>query len=42
MPVREFFHLIHVIEDEDEVESWYEAVFSPLIFQPKGWAGAPR
>jgi catechol 2,3-dioxygenase-like lactoylglutathione lyase family enzyme len=42
MPIREFFHLIHVIDDEDEVDAWYEAVFSPQIFQPKGWAPSEK
>ena len=42
MPIREFFHLIHVIEDEDEVDAWYQAVFSPQIFQPKGWAESEK
>ncbi|MEX1006368.1 MAG: VOC family protein [Acidimicrobiia bacterium] len=38
MPIREFFHLIHVVDDMDEVDAWYDALFSPRCFQPKGYA----
>ena len=38
MPIREFFHLIHVVDDMDEANEWYDAVFSPQCFQPKGYA----
>ncbi len=38
MPIREFFHLIHVVDDMDDVDAWYDALFSPRCFQPKGYA----
>ncbi len=38
MPIREFFHLIHVVDDMDEANAWYDALFSPQCFQPKGYA----
>ena len=38
MPIREFFHLIHVVDDMDEVDAWYDALFSTQCFQPKGFA----
>ena len=25
MAITEFFHLIHVVDDEDEVDAWYDA-----------------
>lgn len=37
MPVREFFHLIHIVDDYDEAEAWYRALFSPQEFAPKNW-----
>jgi predicted enzyme related to lactoylglutathione lyase len=38
VPIREFFHLIHVVDDMDEANEWYDALFSPQCFQPKGYA----
>ena len=38
MPVREFFHLIHVVDDLDQVDEWYDALFSPQRFMPKSYA----
>ena len=38
MPIREFFHLIHVVDDMDETNAWFDAMFSPQLFQPKGFA----
>jgi len=37
MAIREFFHLIHIVNDEDEVDAWYDAVFSPRRFAQKHW-----
>jgi catechol 2,3-dioxygenase-like lactoylglutathione lyase family enzyme len=37
MAITEFFHLIHIVDDEDEVDSWYDAVFAPKRFAEKGW-----
>jgi hypothetical protein len=37
MAITEFFHLIHIVEDEDEVDAWYDAVFAPRRFRPKHW-----
>lgn len=35
MAITEFFHLIHIVDDEDEVDRWYDEVFSPQRFSPK-------
>jgi extradiol dioxygenase family protein len=35
--IREFFHLIHVVDDEDEVEAFYDELFAPQQFAPKHW-----
>jgi hypothetical protein len=35
MPIREFFHLIHVVDDMDVADEWYDALFSPERFTPK-------
>src|SRR5262245_16110377 len=37
MPIREFFHLIHIVDDEDEVDEFYERLFAPLYFTRKSW-----
>ncbi len=37
VPIREFFHLIHIVDDEDEVDAFYDALFAPLRFQEKHW-----
>ena len=37
MAITEFFHLIHVVDDEDEVDAWYDAVFAPKPFIRKSW-----
>jgi len=37
MALREFFHLIHIVNDEDEVDAWYDAVFSPQRFVQRNW-----
>ena len=42
MPIREFFHLIHVVDDIDEVDAWYDALFSPQWFMKKQWADNER
>jgi catechol 2,3-dioxygenase-like lactoylglutathione lyase family enzyme len=36
--LQEFFHLIHVVDNEDEVDAFYDGLFSPQRFRPKGWA----
>jgi catechol 2,3-dioxygenase-like lactoylglutathione lyase family enzyme len=35
--IREFFHLIHIVDNEDEVDAFYDSLFSPQRFAPKGW-----
>jgi catechol 2,3-dioxygenase-like lactoylglutathione lyase family enzyme len=42
MPIREFFHLIHVVDDIEEVDAWYDALFSPQWFMKKEWADHER
>ncbi|HET6966008.1 MAG TPA: VOC family protein [Acidimicrobiales bacterium] len=35
MRLLEFFHLIHVVDDEDEVDAFYDRLFQPQRFAPK-------
>src|SRR5215218_6583141 len=37
MPIREFFHLIHIVDDEDEVEAFYNGLFAPQYWMDKSW-----
>jgi hypothetical protein len=37
MPIREFFHLIHIVDHEDEVDDWYEALFAPQRIMKNNW-----
>jgi catechol 2,3-dioxygenase-like lactoylglutathione lyase family enzyme len=37
VPIQELFHLIHVVDDEEEVDAWYDEVFAPERFAPKHW-----
>jgi catechol 2,3-dioxygenase-like lactoylglutathione lyase family enzyme len=37
MAIQGFFHLIHIVDDEDEVDAWYDRVFAIDRFAPKGW-----
>ena len=37
MTVREFFHLIHIVDNEDEVDAFYDELLAPLRFQEKHW-----
>jgi extradiol dioxygenase family protein len=36
--IQEFFHLIHVVDDEDEVDRFYDRLFAPDRFAPKHWS----
>jgi catechol 2,3-dioxygenase-like lactoylglutathione lyase family enzyme len=33
----EFFHLIHIVDDEDEVDRFYDELFAPQRFVQKHW-----
>jgi catechol 2,3-dioxygenase-like lactoylglutathione lyase family enzyme len=35
--IREFFHLIHIVDNEDEVDAFYDRLLAPQRFQPKHW-----
>jgi hypothetical protein len=35
--IREFFHLIHIVDNEDEVDAFYANLFSPQYFSKKSW-----
>jgi len=35
--IREFFHLIHIVDNEDEVDAFYDKLFAPMRFQEKHW-----
>ncbi|HUJ66526.1 MAG TPA: hypothetical protein VLX59_13360, partial [Acidimicrobiales bacterium] len=38
MAIQEFFHLIHVVDDEDEADRFYDRLFAPDRFVQKHWA----
>ena len=38
MSIREFFHLIHIVDDEDEVDAFYDRLFAVQRFSPKHFA----
>ncbi|MBW8824895.1 MAG: VOC family protein [Acidobacteria bacterium] len=38
MPVREFFHLMHIVDDFDAAEAFFGDLFSPVTFVPKHWS----
>jgi catechol 2,3-dioxygenase-like lactoylglutathione lyase family enzyme len=42
MAILDFFHLIHIVDDEDEVDRWYDEVFAPQRFRPKHWLDAEK
>lgn len=35
MTIQEFFHLIHIVNDEDEVDAFYDRLFAPDRFRSK-------
>jgi len=35
--IQEFFHLIHIVDDEDEVDTFYDRLFAPQRFTEKHW-----
>ena len=35
--IREFFHLIHIVNDEDQVDAFYDELFAPQRFRTKHW-----
>jgi catechol 2,3-dioxygenase-like lactoylglutathione lyase family enzyme len=37
MEILEFFHLIHIVDNEDEVDAFYRELFAPEPFRPKHW-----
>ncbi len=42
MPIREFFHLIHVVDDQGEVDAWYDEVFKPQRFIERNWSDVEK
>jgi catechol 2,3-dioxygenase-like lactoylglutathione lyase family enzyme len=38
MLIREFFHLMQIVEDFDETQAQYQALLSPLEYREKGWS----
>jgi catechol 2,3-dioxygenase-like lactoylglutathione lyase family enzyme len=40
--IREFFHLIHIVDDEDEVDAFYDELFAPQRFAPKHFAESEK
>lgn len=37
MAITEFFHLIHIVDEEDEIDTWVQARLAPQRFAPKHW-----
>ena len=42
MAIREFFHLIHIVDNEDEADAWYDEVFAPMRFSEKHWMDSEK
>ena len=42
MLIQEFFHLIHVVDDEDTVDRFYDRLFAPDRFAPKHWSDGEK
>ena len=38
MPVRELFHLMHVVDDFDAADGFFTSLFSPEVTMPKSWS----
>ena len=38
MPIREFFHLMQIVDDFDDTERRYEALLAPHVYGPKRWS----
>jgi predicted enzyme related to lactoylglutathione lyase len=38
LTILEFFHLIHVVDDEDEVDAFYDRLFAPRRFMTKSFS----
>jgi catechol 2,3-dioxygenase-like lactoylglutathione lyase family enzyme len=38
MPIREFFHLVQIIDDFDQTEASYRALLAPEVFMSKSWS----
>ena len=38
MPIREFFHLMQIVDDFDDTETRYQTLLSPQVFMAKSWS----
>jgi catechol 2,3-dioxygenase-like lactoylglutathione lyase family enzyme len=38
MPIREFFHLMQIVDDFDDAEGRYQALLAPQVYAPKRWS----
>jgi hypothetical protein len=38
MPIREFFHLMLMVDDIDEADRFFDALFSPATYMTKSWS----
>ncbi len=38
MPVRELFHLMHMVDDFDPADQFFTELFAPVVMMPKGWS----
>jgi len=42
MPVREFFHLMHMVDDFDAAEAFFADLLSPTTFMAKSWSNLDK
>src|ERR1700722_10449024 len=38
MPIREFFHLVQIVDDFDKTDASYRALLAPEVFMSKSWS----
>jgi hypothetical protein len=38
VPIREFFHLMHIVADIEAADAWYDAMFSPQRYVTRSWS----
>src|SRR5579863_562730 len=38
MPIREFYHLMLMVDDFDEADRFFEALLAPVTYMPKHWS----
>jgi len=38
VPIRELFHVMHIVDDFDRAQAFYDRLFDPEVFVPKHWS----